>query len=67
VDAHLGDSFAHRFTIAEIAMLGRPDTMDYPGATHFVFQAGEPSIEFLGALKGVHAPHCIRRDTQVQS
>jgi len=55
VDAHFGDSFAHRLTIAEIAMFGRPDTMDYPGATHFVFQAGEPSVEFLGALKGVYA------------
>lgn len=41
--------------------------MDDPSTTYFVFQAGEPSIEFLGALEGIHAPHCIRRDTNVQS
>ncbi len=56
MDAHFGDACTHRLTIAEIAVLGGPDTVDDPGATHFVFQSGEPSVEFLGALKGVHVP-----------
>jgi hypothetical protein len=48
-------------------MLGGPDTMDDPGATCFVFQASEPSIEFLGALKGIHVRYCIQMDTDAQS
>ena len=41
--------------------------MDDPGATCFVFQAGEPSVEFLGTLKDVHALQCIQLDTDMQS
>lgn len=40
--------------------------MDDPSAAYFVFQSGEPSIEFLGALKGIHAQYCIQKDTYVQ-
>lgn len=41
--------------------------MDDSGATHFVFQADKPGVEFLGSLKGVHTSHCIRLDTYMQS
>ena len=47
-------------------MLGGPNTVDDPGATHFVFQGDESSVEFLGALKSVHTLHCIRPDTITQ-
>ncbi len=53
MDAYFKDSLAHWLTVAEIAMFGGPDTMDNPGAPHSVFQAGEPSVEFLGTLKGI--------------
>lgn len=47
-------------------MLGGLNTVDDPGATHFVFQGDESSVEFLGALKSVHALNCIRLDTITQ-
>ena len=66
MDAHFKDALAHRLAVTEIAMLSRPDAKDDPVATHFVFQAGEPIVEFLRALKGVHTPHSIRTDTKMQ-
>lgn len=67
MDAYFKDSIAHWLTVAKIAMFGGPDTMDNSGAPHFVFQAGEPSVEFPGTLKGIHALQCIRSDTNIQS
>lgn len=66
VDAQFENSFADRVTVAEIAVLGGPNSMDDPGATDFVFQASKPGVEYLGALKDVHVVHCIRMDTNVQ-
>jgi hypothetical protein len=67
VDAHFRDSFNHRFTIANIAVLGGPDAMDDPSATRIVFQADKPGIEFFDALKGIYATAYIRLDTYAQS
>ena len=67
MDAQFENSFADRVTVAEIAMLGGPDSMEDPGATDSVFQASKPRVEFLGALKDVHAIQCIRMDTAMQS
>jgi len=36
VDAHFGDTFANRFAIAKVAMLGGADAVDDPGASKFV-------------------------------
>ena len=66
VNAHFGDAFTHRLTVTEITVLGRPDTVDDPGATCSVFQFSEPGIKLIGALKDVHVPQCIRSDTDVQ-
>ena len=67
MNAHFKDSFAHGFAVAKIAMFGRTDAKSDTGAPDFIFQAGEPIVEFLGALKGIHRPHCIRSDTGMQS
>ncbi len=66
MDAHFGDTFTHRLTVAEIAVLDSPDTMDDSGAPHFVFQAREPSVEFLRAFKAAHVLRCIRLNTATQ-
>ena len=41
--------------------------MDDPGAAYFVFQAGEPRIEFVGSFKVIHTRNCIHLDTFMQS
>ena len=66
MDAHFKDAFAHRFAIAKIAVFGRPDAKGNPGAAHFIFQLGEPSIELIGTVKRVHALYCIHLDTVAQ-
>lgn len=48
-------------------MLGRTDAMGYAGTTKLVFQSRKPTVEVIGAEKGVHVTQCILSDTNVQS
>ncbi len=55
MDTHLRNPFADRFTVAEVPVFSRADTMKNTGAPHLVFQGSQPGIEFLGAQEDVHS------------
>jgi hypothetical protein len=67
MDAHLGYSLAYRLAIAKIAGLGSADAFEDAGLADIVSEARQPSVEFSGAIEGVHVLNCIRSDTYCQA
>jgi len=67
MDAHLGYSLAHRLAIAKIAGLSSSDALDDAGLADLVFEVGQPSVEFSGAMKDVYVLYRIHPDTKCQA
>jgi hypothetical protein len=66
VNPHFRNAFAHRLAVAKVAILGAVDAGLDASLGLLIPQPGEPVVEHLGGLNGLHKIYCILWDTALQ-